>query len=711
MRMRSKQLARLIFMVVLFLSTGIGAGAQATRRIGVIGAADGSLVKGARLAAERINAGGGLRNASGFAYQLRVVDTPADNMDIAVANMRQARAIAVLGPDSADLVRRNMPLLAGLNMPIFTAATDDDLLWRDESRRIFRSRASQSDMADALADYVVYSLGARAVSFIQLDTSLAGSIAALSEALAAQGLRLSSAFVDARRSDLGATARSLRSESPRAVVIAGAPGQAGLVVNELRAEGYAGAIVYDRADDAAFLGALAGGSQADIIAAQSWSVAQQNPMNREFVLAYVQRYRQVPDAFSVAAYDAVTLLARAFAMPGDLTRNLAALREEEGAQGLLTPALLRRGETSRNVVITRLDEDGRQTVAAQYRDGQQTSAFQLVTAASATTAPIRTPTPFATPTPAGYHLVVQSRYQNVRSGPGLEYDVIGQAIQGAQLRVLGRSPDNNWLVIDYRGQYGWLAAYLVETFGAQNLIPIIQPPMTPTPIATSTPPAPSLADIIVVAVGPKRLPLNQPTSVDVTVMNRSASPAGYFSIAATFQPGSYYSSASVNGLSAGESKTVQLTAQISGAPGQNAVVIVADLNQQVWEGEAGEANNDSFIFHYIADRAVYYESSTTLSASAVDLEGFGGIPDIGWQNGIFRTLNNAALVQISEYDRYQDISYGDIDAARAYGQTLSGDQALYKTFGIVTSEGRRGVVYFYERSPEGWLRLRYRIYH
>ncbi|GEM_PF-1383028 len=43
-------------------------------------------------------------------------------------------------------------------------------------------------------------------------------------------------------------------------------------------------------------------------------------------------------------------------------------------------------------------------------------------------------------------------------------------------------------------------------------------------------------------------------------------------------------------------------------------------------------------------------------------------------------------------------------------QAIPLDQALYKTFGVVTSEGRRGLLYFHELSPEGWARIRNRIY-
>ncbi len=715
---RVRMLTRLMPMLLMLwlLSSPSITQAQVIQRIGVIGEANSSLVLGARLAAEHLNAAGDLRGADGNAYRLQVVDTSPGNMDIAIANMRQARAIAVLGPDSPELVERYLSQLQSLNVPVLTTATDAALLRGDDSRRIFRSRASETVQWAALADYLVASSGARSVNFIQLDAESLGNLAIIAQAFAERGLRLSNTFYDARRSDLGATARSIVRLSSDAVAISGPPTLAGQVVGRLVAEGFRGDIVYQRADEADFLAALPDRAGVSVIMAESWSIAQQSQLNRDFVLAYAQAYRQLPNANSAAAYDSVLLVARAFGRRGNLALHIGAILGEAGVQGELSPALLPPGETSGNVVITRLAANGQLQVAALYPNGRQIRESQPARAFRATATPVPTQTPVASPTPTGYHLIIQSRYQNVRSGPGTDYAVIGQAVQGAQLRVIGRSQDSRWLVVDYRGQYGWVAAWIVETFGTHNLVPIVQPPLTPTPIATSIP-APTSpaaaweADIVIVSARPGRIAVDQPSLIDVTVMNRGATAAGNFSIASAFQPGDNYASASLNGLGAGESAQIQLQAQIHGEPGAQAVVIVADLNNQIWEGTAGEANNEDYVFHYYADSPVFHEASTTIAGHSVDLEGFGGgIVDISWSDRILRTLNNARLVWISDYDRYADIGFGDIDVARAFSQALPLEQALHKTFGVVTSEGRRGVLHFYELSPEGWARIRYRIY-
>ncbi|MCP4361704.1 MAG: SH3 domain-containing protein, partial [Chloroflexi bacterium] len=59
---------------------------------------------------------------------------------------------------------------------------------------------------------------------------------------------------------------------------------------------------------------------------------------------------------------------------------------------------------------------------------------------------------------------------NVRSGPGLDFEVIGLIDDNTQAIVVkGRAEDSNWLQIEHNGKLGWLAGdliaqqYLIDT--------------------------------------------------------------------------------------------------------------------------------------------------------------------------------------------------------------------------------------------------------
>lgn len=86
---------------------------------------------------------------------------------------------------------------------------------------------------------------------------------------------------------------------------------------------------------------------------------------------------------------------------------------------------------------------------------------------------------------------------NVRTGPGVEYPVIGIAPFGITLEVVGISRDSTWWVVNIPGapnNYGWVSDEYVQVQNGDNVLVIPAPP-TPTPVATPTPTATPAPDI------------------------------------------------------------------------------------------------------------------------------------------------------------------------------------------------------------------------
>ncbi|MCC7355350.1 MAG: SH3 domain-containing protein, partial [Anaerolineae bacterium] len=106
-----------------------------------------------------------------------------------------------------------------------------------------------------------------------------------------------------------------------------------------------------------------------------------------------------------------------------------------------------------------------------------------VAIALATATPTTTPT---APTPAA---IVATEALNVRSGPGVNFPVIGVLKRGDAVAVQGRTPRGDWLKVCCLagGESGWLSASLVETSLPATAIPVVtEIPNTPTPQPTST---------------------------------------------------------------------------------------------------------------------------------------------------------------------------------------------------------------------------------
>ena len=697
----------LLALAVMLLAFGGDLSAQYTLRIGVIDQPDGSMLAGARLAAKHINEAGGIIGADGTAFQLAVVDTSPNHMDIAVANMRQASVIAVIGPQTNQAVARSIGLLQGLDAPVFTPATSDTVLLADTSNRIFRSRAPKSQQLKGLADYLVNTLEVQTIQTIQLDTASTADLITLANALSAFGLRPANLRYEPERLELEQIAAAVAQTSPDALAIYGPPRLAAQAYNLVRGAGYAGNVVYDQAAQPDFVTAIPAGSRSGIISVSTWSYALDDAASRNFTLAHSSAFGSLPDALSASSYDVVRLVADSFG-GGALAEALAAVVAFSGVQGELTPASLLPGELSSNVVVTRLNEFGIANVVARYA-AQKASSAQTAPVTRATATQVAIPTPLPTATPTGYHLIVQSRYQNVRSGPGLNYDIIGQALQGTQLRVLGATVDYNWLVIDYRGQWGWMAAYLVETFGNPNLVPIVQPPASPTPAPTATPPPPREPDLIVLQAEPPRITLGQATAINVTVRNQGLSPAGNFAIASTFQPGNQYIGVNQGGLGAGQQTTVQLWQTLNGPSGPQSVVIVVDLNQEVYEGAAGEANNSVFAYNYVADRPVLTSGQWTVAPGSFDLDG-DSISDFSWTGNDLLAAGSAAMVWMNQFAAFNNVHYDAINVSQANIKSLNADQMSNAIVGLLTADGHRGAMRLTDVVRNGSLTIEYRVY-
>ena len=102
-------------------------------------------------------------------------------------------------------------------------------------------------------------------------------------------------------------------------------------------------------------------------------------------------------------------------------------------------------------------------------------------------------TPTATTAPtrpqrqtSGSSFTVNRDAVNVRSGPGTNYEIVGQVKRGQEFRPNGRNQAGTWLRFPWRESYGWVAAWLMTVEGTEN-VPIVQAPSTHDSASTSAP--------------------------------------------------------------------------------------------------------------------------------------------------------------------------------------------------------------------------------
>lgn len=151
-------------------------------------------------------------------------------------------------------------------------------------------------------------------------------------------------------------------------------------------------------------------------------------------------------------------------------------------------------------------------------------------AAPSSAAPARQATATLRVTAEGPVILVPDQV-NVRTGPGTEeYEIIGVLISGQRAPALGRSPGADWIQIAYPGVEGgvaWVYAPLV-TLEGQGILPVVEPPPTPTPRVTATIDPTLAAQFNLLDITPTRLPTFTPADpiVQPTFANQSEAAAG-----------------------------------------------------------------------------------------------------------------------------------------------------------------------------------------
>jgi hypothetical protein len=329
--------------------------------------------------------------------------------------------------------------------------------------------------------------------------------------------------------------------------------------------------------------------------------------------------------------------------------------------------------------------------------------------------PADTPVPQSTPLPTatleGTWVLVNVDALNVRTGPGFNYERVGQVGVGETYRILGAIPDYTWVMIDYQGGVGWVKTEFVEILGDLAAVAIVQPPPSPTPAATETPTLPPDPDIVIdnVVLNPPQPIPNLPFTATITLRNAGGGAAGRFAIAATWEPDKKYTATFVEGLAGGQQVQIQLTDTLTQTGSQLQVVIIADLNNEVQE--LNEGNNNYNITYRVDYPVDANQTGFQLGANtALDLH--------GGQNDLFWDGYNIAMRQGAQIGQLQGMTFEFVHydllspALVAYDPVGFGvDKVLAgAVFGMITAEGRRAVIRVDNLTPGGPITLSYRVY-
>lgn len=710
--MQPKSYTKLWFLLGILLLLvavpAISAQDQPIIRIGVLDGERGSLSNGARLAVREINDAGGIRGTDGSTSQLElVIEATGEGLSLedAIQALNEMGVVAVIGPKTSNEALTGLQSLQSLNVPVITTATDDTLITSDASDLLFRSRAPEALQGQSLASYLIGEYNLTPIATIQLDVASTASVIGFSTSSASLGVTPEPALVVTDPNDLADAVAALLEADPAVIVAYGEPAITATLYSSLRSQDWVGLFAYNQAFDPAFHDTVPFETLNGIISVTTWSFAIRDDASADFMTNFVYTYGQLPGELEAAAYDSVKLLANALALPGNVRDNLATAAETAGVQGILNANELGEGELSNNVAIVRLGALGAPEVLARYAGNERLPVILPTPSVSAT----------ATPVSGEVFLTITEPLQNVRMGPGDAYTILGQLARGETAQIIGASLDNAWVIINFRGQQGWLAAYLLDVTGDLRSVPVVAAPPIPTSAVPPTASPAPFADLIIASasISPNPVIPNQNFTVTVNVSNIGATPAGQFVVSGTFAPNNSLLTAVVPALAPGQTSAVAMSGILSGS-GTYTVGLQIDANNQVDEGPVGEQNNLYNLSYSLGVSELNRGTGTLDLGATVDLEGNGVQGDANWNadGGVLglKGIFGARLGVLGTGD-YNAITYDQINPSVTTRDSIPRTEINVGTLiGIITADGHRGVMQVTAVS-DTQISLSYKVYN
>ncbi|MCI0709615.1 MAG: SH3 domain-containing protein [Chloroflexi bacterium] len=691
-------------------------------RVGYAGQPDDDMARGMTLAAQQVNSAGGVTapDDRDYTYEILYPETPiTDPADIGgvLTSLANSGAIAIFGPNDPELVNPVIPVLTNAQVPVLTGVTNDALFSQDENNNIFRAVPPERLYGLAMVDYLA-NQGAQSLVIVRQGVAWNDAVTGLRFTL--QDYQLTTEFIieveeieDAllRVSEIGAL------EVDAVIMYSSSAEDSASFFGALRGIGWTGIFVHRTAQEL-LSGTITNGSTEGIIGAATWTYGAEDTLSRTFVAQYVAEFGNVPGPLAAAGYDMFFALNRVIRDNGPevaaVRTGLAGLSGLTLVRGEINPAGGPESDMSRTVYIYALTGKGGARAVAVYSNGILVEEGEEPVAGDPTSTPSPTATEEVvgpTATPQNVTITVDVPTLNVRSGPGTEFPVITQINEGEQYPVAGRSQDFLWYLIQVEGRLGWVSADLVTVFdpgGLLALLPIISA-ATPTVGVTA---APQSADLIInnVTLNPAVPQPGCQFTATVTVLNQGASAAGFFGVATTFIPGNQatFTGTNLQGLGPNATITAQLTQTINQSAYVPGLAYVVDINNEVNEGQNGEANN-TFNAPFKIDKPVLQTATATVNANT-PFDFFGGTPDMNWNTSNSNLeMQGGGQIGLVSNTPYENVHYDQVASTTKDNSHFN--PQVNQVLVFTTAEGNRGVMKIDAINPGTSMTITYRVYN
>lgn len=337
-------------------------------QVGTAGEIGRRALEGAQLAVNEINTAGGILGANNTRYKIELrslsASTPEETR-AAIQTLIAGGSAAILGPTLVSPLLPSLSLAPTARVPQLVSASSSLLIGANNQTFTFLLRPADSIAAGSLARYLTDIRGYTRLATVSSTTNYA------QDAVGA----FNTIVKTARGADIVATVShpvtetnftnnvvALLAAKPEVIAAYTSPEAAAALLKELRASGYKGLFAYGAITQAEFLSLLSIEEAAGVIGTGSWAPMADDQASQRFVERFRITFSELPDAHSVAYYDAVYMLASVIQSggpaPATIQSNLARLDLFAGVQGEYRPGSFGLGQLSGTVMIFAVDSEG-----------------------------------------------------------------------------------------------------------------------------------------------------------------------------------------------------------------------------------------------------------------------------------------------------------------------------------------------------------------
>ena len=273
--------------------------------------------QGAKLAAEQINAAGGV---NGKKVQLVEYDTKSETAETTTLSaklMTQDKVVTIIGPATSGGVKAQIQLAAKNSVPVISgSATADDLTVTNGKLNefIFRTCFVDSFQGTAMAKYAATKLNVKSAVILK-DTSsdyAKGLADAFDKQFTAGGGKvLATEAYTAKQTDFNAVLTKLKGQQFDAMYVPGYYEELGLIIKQARALGITAPILGGDGYESPKLAELAGTALTDVYYTNHYSSADKDAKVTAFIDAYKKKYNADPESFAALGYDTMNFVAAA----------------------------------------------------------------------------------------------------------------------------------------------------------------------------------------------------------------------------------------------------------------------------------------------------------------------------------------------------------------------------------------------------------------